>query len=453
MKEIAEAIGLSSDWSETGRGDLPSVFRVSDLAAASMAAVGQGVAELRMALGHGAADISVDRRLAALWFSDSIAPQGWALPPAWDDLAGDYLAADGWIKLHTNAPHHRAAAIRALGCVESKEHVARAVAAWQAEELEAAVVAEGGVAAQMRGMTSWAEHLQGRAVVAEPLVAWGEARPASIRDWGGAPDRPLHGVRVLDLTRILAGPVATRALAGFGADVVRIDPVAWDEPSLAPDVTLGKRCARLDLRTDNGQARFATLLQKADVLVHGYRPDALDRLGIGADWRRSHAPHVIEASLCAYGWTGPWAKRRGYDSLVQMSSGIAEAGMARLGRDKPTPLPVQALDHATGYLIAASVLAALRDAAAGKGVRNARLSLARTAALLQDYPSETMSEGPLTAEAADYAAEVEHTTWGPARRLRPAIVVEGAPMHWTIPAGPLGRHVPVWSTGPLKSGH
>lgn len=160
---------------------------------------------------------------------------------------------------------------------------------------------------------------------------------------------------------------------------------------------------------------------------------------------------MIEASLCAYGWTGPWAKRRGYDSLVQMSSGIAAAGMARLGRDKPTPLPVQALDHATGYLIAASVLAALRDAVTGLGLRNARLSLARTAALLQGYPSDTVSEGFQPVNMEDYGETVEHTAWGPARRLRPAITVEGVPMRWTIPAGPLGRDAPTWSKEPPKS--
>ncbi len=451
MKEIAGAIGLTAGWTKTGAGDLPSVFRVSDLAAASMAAVGQGVAELCATLGHGTPDVSVNTRLASLWFSFSIAPQGWDLPPAWDDLAGDYRAADGWIKLHTNAPHHRAAAIRVLGCAETREDVARGVAGWQAAELEAAVVAEGGVAAEMRSADAWAQHPQGRAVAAEPLVSWGEQREGSVRDWGGTPDRPLQGLRVLDLTRILAGPVATRALAGFGAEVLRIDPVDWDEPSLAPDITLGIRCAPLDLRTKEGRTQFAALLREADVLVHGYRPDALERLGLGAAWRHAQAPHVIEASLCAYGWTGPWAKRRGYDSLVQMSSGIAAAGMARLGRDKPTRLPVQALDHATGYLIAASVLAALRDAVTGRGLRNARLSLARTAALLQGYPSDTVSEGFQPVNMEDYGETVEHTAWGPARRLRPAITVEGVPMRWTIPAGPLGRDPPGWSKEPPKS--
>ncbi|WP_370268431.1 CoA transferase [Nioella sp.] len=443
MKEICQALGLTGDWQETGQGSLPSCFGVSDLASASVASVGEGAAALRAALGGGKAEVSVDRRLASLWFSFSIDPQGWQLPPAWDDLAGDYRAADGWIKLHTNAPHHRAAAIRALGCAETREDVARAAARWQASELEAAVVAEGGVAAEMRSIAAWGRHPQGAAVIAEPLVTWEETRPATISDWGATPDRPLRGLRVLDLTRILAGPVATRALAGFGADVLRIDPVDWEEPSLAPDVTLGKHCARLDLRTPEGRARFEELLAGADLFVNGYRPDALERLGLGAGWRARVAPQVMEIRLSAYGWTGPWALRRGYDSLVQMSAGIAAAGMDWAGADRPTPLPVQALDHATGYLMAGAALAALRDAVAGRGLRNARLSLARTAALLAQYPADDRAPFPKAGEA-DYAQAIETTPWGPARRLRPALSVAGVPIHWDRPACELGSTAPAW---------
>lgn len=443
MKEIARALGLPGAWREAGKGSLPSCFAVSDLAAASIASVGEAVAALRSDLGGGEATVTVDRRLASLWFSFSILPEGWRLPPAWDDLAGDYRAAGCWIKLHTNAPHHRAAAIRALGCPETREDVARAVAGWQAAALEAAVVAEGGVAAEMRSLADWAAHPQGQAVASEPLVTWDAARAGHIRDWGGTPERPLKGLRVLDLTRILAGPVATRALAGFGAEVLRIDPVDWEEPSLAADVTLGKRCARLDLCAQDGRARFAELLAGADLFVTGYRPDALEGLGLGAAWRAKIAPQVMEVRLSAYGWTGPWALLRGYDSLVQMSAGIADAGRDWADTDRPTPLPVQALDHATGYLMAAAALTALRDAAAGRGLRNARLSLARTAALLAGHPADTrVPFAP--AGVADLRDGVEDTPWGPARRLRAPLDIAGVPMRWDRPACALGSHVPAW---------
>ncbi|WP_111421550.1 CoA transferase, partial [Rhodoplanes roseus] len=365
----------------TGPGDLPSCFRVTDLASAAVGAASLAIAE-RIGITTGTTPaVTVDRRLSSLWFGTSIVPEGWALPPAWDPIAGDYATADGWIRLHTNAAHHRVAALAVLGVPADRDLVAAAVRSWRADALETAVVGQGGCAATMRTVADWAVHPQGRAVAAEPLV---DVVPTDF----GTPDRPcdparpLAGLRVLDLTRILAGPVATRFLAGFGADVLRIDPPGWDEPSLAPEVTLGKRCARLDLHSREGRDRLLALLADADVLVHGYRPDALDRIGLGADVRRAARPGLVDVSLDAYGWTGPWAGRRGFDSLVQVSCGIAAEGLRRFGRDRPTPLPVQALDHATGWLMAAAVVRGLTArAATGRGCR-ARLSLARTAMLL-----------------------------------------------------------------------
>ncbi len=160
--------------------------------------------------------------------------------------------------------------------------------------------------------------------------------------------------------------MATRALAGLGATVLRIDPPDWDEPGVVPDMTLGKRTARLDARTPAGRARLHELLAGADVLVHGYRPGALEHLGLGDEERRRIRPGLVDVALDAYGWTGPWAGRRGFDSLVQMSAGIAERGMREAGADRPVPLPVQALDHATGWLMAAAAVALLRDLAADR---------------------------------------------------------------------------------------
>jgi crotonobetainyl-CoA:carnitine CoA-transferase CaiB-like acyl-CoA transferase len=232
----------------------------------------------------------------------------------------------------------------------------------------------------------------------------------------GAGGASLQGIRVLDLTRILAGPVATRFLAGFGADVLPIDPPGWDEPGVVPEVTLGKRCATLDLHDESHREQFWQLLAEADVLVHAYRPDALGRLGLDAAHRQQIRPGLIDLSLDAYGWSGPWRMRRGFDSLVQMSSGIADAGMRRLGRDRPTPLPVQALDMATGYVLAAAAVRGLaRRLSTGKGCEM-RTSLARTAALLVSAPppADADPDGDLMPEAeeADRSEVVEWTAWG-----------------------------------------
>jgi crotonobetainyl-CoA:carnitine CoA-transferase CaiB-like acyl-CoA transferase len=256
----------------------------------------------------------------------------------------------------------------------------------------------------------------------------------------------LNGVRVLDLTRVLAGPVATRFLAAFGADVLRVDPPDWDEPGVIPDVSLGKRCTRLDLRDPSDRESFTRLLADADVLVHGYRADALDRLGFGAAWRQEVRPGLIDVSLDAYGHTGPWARRRGFDSLVQFSTGIAAQGMRWRATESPVSLPVQALDHATGYLVAAAAVSAIVSAATTGRSRRARVSLARTARLLIDHHTDLPAASPSAVEASDsdWAAAPELTAWGPAQRLRPPVHMPGSPMSWTLPAARLGSSPPIW---------
>jgi len=450
---------------------LPSIFGTSDLAAASIAAAGAMLARLPGVGG----EVAVSRRLASLWFGMSIQPDGWQLPPLWDAVAGDYRAADRWIRLHTNAPHHRAAALAVLGCAAEREAVARAVAGWQADDLEAAVLAQGGCAATMRSVAEWREHPQGHALADEPLftqdarpraavaagVAPGAAGQAAAssgrgaeagagasgsagRNWRPDPKRPLQGIRVLDLTRVLAGPIATRFLAGFGAEVLRIDPPTWDEAGVIPEVTLGKRCARLDLTAAADRAIFERLLAEADVLVHGYRNGALEDLGYGPEARAALNPDLIDVSLNAYGWSGPWRDRRGFDSLVQMSCGIADAGMSARAAEKPVPLPVQALDHATGYLMAAAVVHGLRVRLEEQQVLRIRLSLARTARLLTETPrpAERAPWEPL--RASDIAPALEQTSWGRARRLHAPLSVGDTRMHWTRPATALGTAAPRW---------
>ncbi|MET1112479.1 MAG: CoA transferase [Allosphingosinicella sp.] len=424
-------------------GALRSAFQVTDLAAAAVAAAALATAELAGLAGGGRPAVTVDRRLASFWFGWSLRPIGWILPNPWDPVGGDYRTADGWIRIHANAPRHRAAALRVLGARADPEAVAQAVRGWRKAELEQAVVDAGGCAAEMRSAEDWAAHPQGRAVAREPLVHLGfHASPAP--DLPIDPARPLAGIRVLDLTRVLAGPVATRLLAGFGAEVLRLDPPDWDEPAVVPEVTLGKSVARLDLREAAGRAAFEDLLGRADILVHGYRPGALEALGSGAPPRRALAPALVDVSLDAYGWTGPWAGRRGFDSLVQMSAGIAQAGMDRAGSDRPRPLPVQALDHATGYLMAAAAVRGLTERVVNGRSAEARCSLARTARfLVEGGPAD--DPAPLRPESAeDVAPGIEATAWGKARRLAPPVEIDGAPMRWRLPAAPLGSASPQW---------
>ncbi|MGY2400993.1 CoA transferase [Pseudomonas sp. SDO5271_S396] len=428
----------------TGVGALPSTFAVTELAGASVGAAGQAVARLLEQQTGRLPTVTVDRRLASFWFSSSIRPVGWQVPPLWDPVAGDYASADGWIRLHTNAPHHRAAAERVLGKVTDRAQMAAQVAAWNAAELEQAIVDEGGCAAQMRTWQAWQAHPQGLAVNAEALVQRETFDTVIDRPWLGSVARPLAGIKVLDLTRVLAGPVASRFLAGLGADVLRIDSPTWNEPGVVPEMTLGKRCARLDLKTPHDRQVFENLLKDADILFHGYRADALEHLGYTAAELHAIAPGLIDVSLNAYGWSGPWRNRRGFYSLVQMSSGIAAAGMAWKQSDKPVPLPLQALDHATGYLMAASAIQALSERLKSGRGGSARLSLARTATLLVEAGQVPEHVALRAEEPSDQGVLVEQTVWGPAHRLLPPLTLSGTPLQWDLPAGELGSHRAQW---------
>ncbi|MDQ1425462.1 MAG: hypothetical protein QOD72_2960, partial [Acidimicrobiaceae bacterium] len=302
---------------------LPGPFPVDELAAATVAAATLAVAGMAI----GSPPVTVDRRHAAVAFRGEayLKPIGWELPAAWDPIAGDYATADGWIRLHTNYERHRVAATKTLGLAADADRamVADAVAGWAIEALEQAVVANGGCAAAQRSPDAWWAHRQGSAVAAEPLVAvTNEAEVQRSRPTADA-GRLLAGVRVLDLTRVIAGPIASRFLAAHGADVLRIDPPGFAEvPTLIVETTVGKRRATVDLTTDAGRGVLRSLVADAHVVVHGYRPGALAGLGLGDDELRRLRPDVVIASLDAYGWTGPWRARRGFDSLVQHSSGI-----------------------------------------------------------------------------------------------------------------------------------
>lgn len=435
--------GAAARVSFHGDDRLPACFPVSEIAVASIGAAAAAISEL-VGLAAPAPSVAVSYRSAALWFGWSIQPQGWPIPGSWDAIAGDYRAGDSWIRLHTNAPHHRAAALSVLDCQPNRDAVAASVARWGGDALEAAIVSAGGCAARLYSSAEWAAHPQGKAVAAEPLVLWDRpcAEPASA--WRSSSTLPLAGLRVLDLTRVLAGPVATRFLAGYGADVLRIDPPDWDEPGVIPEVTLGKRCARLDLKTPAGRDTFCALLGKADILVHGYRSDALAALGLGAAERQAVCPGLIDISLDAYGHSGPWAQRRGFDSLVQFSAGIAATGMDWRNSAVPVPLPVQALDHATGYLLAAAAVRGVIAKVTGAGPVRGRLSLARTAKLLADHQGSPSSGAFAPSADEDFAPAIEHTDWGPARRLYPPVIVDGKPMAWALSAANLGTSAAAW---------
>lgn len=315
---------------------------------------------------------------------------------------------------------------------------------WQGDELEQAIVSQGGCAAAMRSLADWQQHPQGQAVQAEPLVHLKTIHQQVVTETNIDPQRPLKGLRVLDLTRVLAGPVASRFLAAYGAEVLRIDPLDWDEPAAVQEVTLGKRCARMDLRDPVQLMPFKQLLAECDVLLHGYRPGALDSLGLGETVRCEINPGAIDVSLNAYGWSGPWRERRGFDSLVQMSAGLAHQGMVVAGADKPVSLPVQALDHATGYLLAAAVIHGLIQRRDHGQIIQAQLSLARTGGLLVSRGHDNHAETMAVETGADVEQQIEATSWGSAQRVKFPLSIQGCPAYWDYPASRLGSSPARW---------
>ena len=358
-------------------------------------------------------------------------------------------ANGGWARTHGNYPHHAAALGRALGFdvggdeSEAAGELERAARSLTAVELEDAVVSAGGCAAALRTKDEWASHPAGQAAAEMPLVDVDrELVHPSGRDLPPLSDatRPCQGVRVLDLTRVIAGPVAGRTLAALGAEVLRLDPPQPPEvPEQHLETGAGKQSAVLDLA--DGKRREA-LLDGADVVLLGYRPGALARFGLDGAGPAERHPHLVQVSLSAWGTDGPWAKRRGFDSLVQVASGIAAACAAADGT--PGVLPAQALDHATGHLMAAAALRTLAARARGEPFAPARLALAATAHELLGAPRPTSSTTSATG-AAD--PDRHRVAYGDVLLITPPGMLGGTPLRWAHGPRPLGGDPPVWSGG------
>ncbi|MGY1823609.1 CoA transferase [Geodermatophilus sp. SYSU D00079] len=412
----------------SGATGLDGPLPVPDLAVGAVAA--QLLAARRLA-GRPLDGLEVDAAHVGLAFRSEryAAVGGRPVAPGFAPLSRFWRTADGWLRLHGNYPHHRDAALRVLG-----PEGGPAAERWRAEELEAAVVAEGGAAAAVRPRSAWAGTPQGRAVAAAPLV--GLRRVAD----GPARASSPAGVRVLDLTRVIAGPVATRTLASHGADVLRVDsPRLAEDPGQLVDTGPGKRHVLLDLAAAADRRTVEELLAGADVVVQGYRPGALARFGLDPAALADRFPHLVVVSLSAWGAAGPWGGRRGFDSLVQAATGIAvECGSA----DAPGVLPAQALDHATGHLAAATVLAALARRGEEGGGWHGELSLAGTAHWLLSAPRGPSEPAGPPVDPGPYLLSLPSAA-GAVTLVAPP----GSPPWPTAAAGPAGQR-PGWLPRP-----
>jgi crotonobetainyl-CoA:carnitine CoA-transferase CaiB-like acyl-CoA transferase len=432
---------------------LPSTFAVGTLAQATIAASALAAGELWHLRSGRRQQISVDMGHAAAEFRSERLMRVAGVTPAdpWDKLAGLYRSGDGrWVRLHTNFPHHRDGMIALLGCANTREAVQAELLTWQGEAFENAAADRGLVATLHRSLDEWANHPQGQALAQLPLfeiIKIGDAPPQALPKG----DRPLSGVTVLDLTRIIAGPVGTRTLAAHGADVLNItSPHLPAIPTLVMDTGRGKRSASIDLKTTDGQAMLTALARDADVFVQGYRPGGLSALGFSldalTDTRAKGSAGIVYVSLSAYGHTGPWANRRGFDSLTQNANGLNHAEALAIGGDRPKELPAQALDHAAGYLIAFGAMMALHRRTTEGGSWHVRVSLAQTGEWLKRLGRIDTGHAAYDPTLDDIADLLETLAsgFGSMTAVRHAAHLTETPARWVRPSVPLGTHEPIW---------
>lgn len=428
---------------------LPSSFRVDTAAQVSIAAAGLAAAQIWQMRSGQMQGVAVDMRHAAIECRSEryLRVDDKSPPPAWDAIAGVYKTGDDrFVRLHTNFPHHRDNVCRVLGCKPERDDVQRALMGWKAEDFETAAYAGGCVVSMMRSRDEWMAHPQGQALEKLPLIQIDRIGDADPRPWP-AGDRPLAGLRVLDLSRVIAGPVAGRTLAAHGADVMLIaSPNLPSIPWLTIDTGRGKLSSYADLATEEGRAALRGLIAKADIFSQGYRPQGLAELGFSPLEAARLSPGIVYVCLSAYSSAGPWAGRRGFDSLVQTSTGFNHAEGQAAGVEGPKELPMQILDHATGYLMAFGAMMARARQVREGGSWHVQVSLARTGHWLWNLGrlENGLAAADIGREAVLPLLEESPSGFGTLSAVRHSAIMSATSASWARPAVPLGTHSPQW---------
>jgi len=440
----------------TGGSDpvLPTTFKVTETGSATLAAVGLAASDLwEIRTGRRQA-ISLDARqaTASLRSGRYLVMEDTPVDFGRNPVVGMYPAKNGeWVYLHGNFPHHRAATLKILGVPEDPEAVAKAVLQWDALELEEAIIAAGSAGGKVRSMEEWATHPQAAALATLPLmeiIRIGDSRPEPLPKG----DRPLSGIRVLDLTRVIAGPTCGRTLAEHGADVLKITGAHL--PSIGRqefDTGHGKLSAQLDLREAKDKEILRGLVREADVFSQGYRPGTLGNRGFSPEALADLRPGIVAVSLCAFSHVGPWSQRRGFDTVVQAVSGIAVRQGQVMPGAKPGPqfYPVSAIDFLTGYLMAFGTMVALARRTREGGGWLVRISLAQVGRWLVNRGQ--LPESAVKGVANEFTPEElkrwsisSNTPLGRLQHLGPTLHMSETAPRWERPVAPLGYHQPVW---------
>jgi crotonobetainyl-CoA:carnitine CoA-transferase CaiB-like acyl-CoA transferase len=428
---------------------LPSSFHMGAVAQSSIAASALAAAEIWRSRTGQAQSVAVDMRHAAAEFRSEryMRVPGFS-ERTWDTIAGLYRTGDGrYVRLHTNFPHHRDGMLKLLGADYTRESVQEKLTGWQGEPFETAAAEAGLVATMTRSPEEWAAHGQGKALSQLPLFEIIRIGDAPSRNWPKAGTRPLSGIRVLDLTRVIAGPVCGRTLAAHGADVLLVtSPKLPSFQGLVMDTGRGKLSTHIDLTESSGRQTLDGLIKDADIFVQGYRPGAIAGKGFSPERIARLAPGIVCVSLSAYGHEGPWSGRRGFDSLVQNTNGLNHAEGAAGGSDRPKELPCQALDHGSGYLLAAGAMMALRRQREEGGSWLVRVSLAQTGTWIQRLGrlEKGFACADPTFEDVQDLLETTESGFGPMTAVKHAVEMSATPITWERPSVPLGTHPAQW---------
>lgn len=424
---------------------LATSYPTGEAAAAALALVGAAAAHLHELRGGAPQAVSVDVSGAAMSlvsFALQKASSGVDLARHHNPAIGLYETRDGrWIHLHGGFPGLAKGLTDLLGCPLDAEAIANAVRKHEARELEDSIAARGLCGCIVRTADEWRGHPHGRALAPRPVVEIdriGDADPVPLSET----ERPLGDVRVLDLTRVLAGPTCGRTLASFGADVLRIG--AERIPSIEPfviDTGHGKRNAFLDLDEPGDRARLDHLLERADLFCQSYRPNALARRGLSPEELAARRPGIIYVSVSCYGHVGPFSDRPGWEQLAQSAVGIADHE-ARDGR--PAIIPAAATDFTTGYLAAFGALTALARRAREGGSWHVKASLCQTGMWLTRLGPRFDRDAARGFDRPERFATTSETAWGTLEHVAPIIEMGTTPARWDLPPSPLGTHPPVW---------
>ena len=438
---------------------LPTSFRIGDTSTAALSAVGLAVSDLWESRTGRRQEVSVDARraTASLRSGKYMQMDGAGVSTERNTVMGVYPTKDGrWSYLHCNFPNHRAAALSVLGVAEDRDAVTKAVAKWNAQDLEDAIIEAKGAGGMVRTMEEWAKHPQAAAIANLPLmeiVKLADSPPEALPEGS----RPLSGVRVLDLTRVLAGPTCARTLAEHGADVMKITGAHLPNIGYQEyDTGHGKLNAQLDLRETKDMETLRGLVSQTDVFSQGYRPGTLGGRGLSPEELAELRPGIVYISMCAFSHMGPWASRRGFDTVVQTVSGITNRQGDLFPGANPGPqfYPVSAIDYLTGYLMAFGGMVALNRRVHEGGSWLVRISLAQVGRWLVsqgEIPEADLKNIPAEFNPEEIASwsTVSDTPMGKLGHLGPVLSLSETPPRWARTSVPLGHHDPVWPERPL----